>query len=388
MNWLESRRWQLLAAVLVFCILIWLLGPVLTPFVIAALLGWLGDPLVDRLERSGRSRGAAVAIVVFLITLLLLAAMLVLLPMLWDQLQYLLDSLPALAVWVTAVAVPWLESHFHVQLAQYIDSNYLLALLQSHWQEAGGMAAAVLAKLSSSSFALLEMLANIALVPVLTFYFLRDWDILVARIRELLPRPALATVTRLARESDQVLGGFLRGQLSVMVSLGAIYAFGLWMVGLDLGLLIGFIAGMVSFVPYLGAFVGVSTAVLAVLVQYGDATHLMLVLAVFVIGLTLEGFVLVPWMVGDRIGMHPVAVIFSVMAGGQLFGFLGVLMALPVAAVAMVMLRYAHERYTQSGLYGAQMGMADPGIVVLEPDPGSGSEPPLLSEAPVPRTNA
>lgn len=388
MNWLESRRWQLLAAVLVFCILIWLLGPVLTPFVIAALLGWLGDPLVDRLERSGRSRGAAVAIVVFLITLLLLAAMLVLLPMLWDQLQYLLDSLPALAVWVTAVAVPWLERHFHVQLAQYIDSNYLLALLQSHWQEAGGMAAAVLAKLSSSSFALLEMLANIALVPVLTFYFLRDWDILVARIRELLPRPALATVTRLARESDQVLGGFLRGQLSVMVSLGAIYAFGLWMVGLDLGLLIGFIAGMVSFVPYLGAFVGVSTAVLAVLVQYGDATHLMLVLAVFVIGLTLEGFVLVPWMVGDRIGMHPVAVIFSVMAGGQLFGFLGVLMALPVAAVAMVMLRYAHERYTQSGLYGAQMGMADPGIVVLEPDPGSGSEPPLLSEAPVPRTNA
>lgn len=386
MNWFESRRAQVLAAVVVFCILVWLLGPILTPFVVAALLGWLGDPLVDRLERSGRSRGAAVAIVVFLISLLLGAALLVLLPLLWDQAQYLLDSLPRLAVWVTGVAVPWIELHFHVKLAQYIDSNYLLTLLQSHWEEAGGMAATMLAKLSSSGFYLIELLANIALIPVLTFYFLRDWDILVARIRELLPRPALATVTRLARESDEVLGGFLRGQLSVMISLGAIYAFGLWMVGLDLGLLIGFIAGMVSFVPYLGAFVGVSTAVLAVLVQYGDASHLMLVLAVFAVGLTLEGFVLVPWMVGDRIGMHPVAVIFAVMAGGQLFGFLGVLMALPIAAVSMVLLRYVHLRYTESGLYGAEMGMADPGIVELLPE--QGSEPTLLPEAPGPYGDA
>ena len=162
-------------------------------------------------------------------------------------------------------------------------------------------------------------------------------------------------MTRLAAESDQVLGGFLRGQLSVMLVLGAIYALGLWLVGLDLGLLIGFIAGLVSFVPYLGAFVGLAAAVIATLVQHGDLTHLALVLGVFAVGQALESFVLTPWLVGDRIGLHPVAVIFAIMAGGQMFGFLGVLLALPVTAVAMVLVRYMHQRYTSSGLYGADM---------------------------------
>jgi predicted PurR-regulated permease PerM len=212
-------------------------------------------------------------------------------------------------------------------------------------------------------------------VPVLTFYFLRDWDVMVAQIRDLLPRPYLPTVSRLARESDEVLGGFLRGQFSVMLSLGSIYAIGLWAIGIDLGLLIGFVAGLVSFVPYLGAFVGVTSAVIATLVQHGDATHLLLVMGVFALGQTLEGFVLVPWLVGDRIGLHPVAVIFAIMAGGQLFGFLGVLLALPVAAVAMVLLRYAHEHYRRSGLYGAEHAEDDPEAIAGEPE--------VLAPAPV-----
>ena len=139
-----------------------------------------------------------------------------------------------------------------------------------------------------------------------------------------------------------------------MVVARRIYALGLWAVGLDLGLLIGFIAGLVSFVPYLGAFVGLTAAIIATLVQHGDCLHLVLVLGVFSIGQTLESFVLTPWLVGDRIGLHPVAVIFAIMAGGQLFGFLGVLLALPVAAVTMVLLRYAHERYRSSGMYGGE----------------------------------
>jgi len=367
MNPTDSRRWQWVALVLVLGTLLWLLGPILTPFVIAALLGWLGDPLVDRLERAGRSRGISVVIVFVVMTVLLALALLVLLPLLWDQLQYLIDSLPRFAAWVQVAAVPWIEKRFHVDLAKYIDPSYLFALIQSHWAEAGGIAVTVWGGLSSSGLALFGILANIALVPVLTFYFLRDWDVMIDRVRWLLPRPMLPTVTRLAQESDQVLGGFIRGQLSVMVSLGSIYAVGLWAVGLDLGLLIGFVAGLVSFVPYLGAFVGVSAAVLATLVQHGDPMHLTLVLAVFAVGQTLESFVLTPWLVGDRIGLHPVAVIFAIMAGGQLFGFLGVLLALPVAAVAMVLLRYAHERYTQSGLYGAEIAATDPGVVILEP---------------------
>jgi predicted PurR-regulated permease PerM len=371
MSWSDPKRWQALAMLLLFGVLLWLLAPVLTPFVIAALLGWLGDPMVDRLERAGRSRGTAVTLVFVLITVALAIALLVLVPMLWDQVMHLIDSLPRIAAWVTGAAVPWLEARFRISIAPYVDANYLLTLLQSHWKEAGGIAAVLLGHLAGSGLALFALFANVALVPVLTFYFLRDWDVMVAQIRDLLPRPYLPTITRLARESDEVLGGFLRGQFSVMLSLGSIYAIGLWAIGLDLGLLIGFVAGLVSFVPYLGAFVGVTSAVIATLVQHGDATHLLLVLGVFALGQTLEGFVLVPWLVGDRIGLHPVAVIFAIMAGGQLFGFLGVLLALPVAAVAMVMLRYAHEHYRRSGLYGAEHAEDDPEAIAGEAEAGA-----------------
>jgi predicted PurR-regulated permease PerM len=286
--------------------------------------------------------------------------------------------------------VPWLEARFRISIAPYVDANYLLTLLQSHWKEAGGVAAFLLGRLSESGLALFALFANVALVPVLTFYFLRDWDVMVAQVRDLLPRPYLPTVTRLARESDEVLGGFLRGQFSVMISLGAIYAIGLWAIGLDLGLLIGFVAGLVSFVPYLGAFVGLTSAIIATLVQHGDAAHLLMVLGVFAIGQTMEGFVLVPWLVGDRIGLHPVAVIFAIMAGGQLFGFLGVLLALPVAAVTMVLLRYAHEHYRRSGLYGAEHAEDDPEAIAgeaegLAPEPVAGiAAEPVAPAAPYP----
>jgi len=165
-----------------------------------------------------------------------------------------------------------------------------------------------------------------------------------------------------------VLGAFLRGQLSVMVVLGILYAVGLWLVGLSVGPLIGMIAGLISFVPYLGAITGVFMAVIAALVQYQDLTHVLLVLMVFGIGQTLEGYVLVPKLVGDKIGLHPVAVIFAVLAGGELFGFLGVLLALPVASVVMVLLRYAHERYTASKLYQSQ---DEPMIVLPGEEPAT-----------------
>jgi predicted PurR-regulated permease PerM len=227
---------------------------------------------------------------------------------------------------------------------------------------------------------ILRWVAKIALVPVLTFYFLRDWRSLLTNLQALLPRPLEPVILRLAKEADEVLGGFLRGQLSVMMSLGAIYATGLTLVGIQFGFLIGFVAGLVSFVPYLGAFIGVSAALIAAMVQYGDSTHLLLVLLVFGIGQMSESFLLTPWLVGDRIGLHPVAVIFSILAGGQLFGFLGVLLALPTAAVAMVGLRFAHQRYTESHLYGApESDEPQPWTEVTLPD-----EPPSLELLPLP----
>jgi predicted PurR-regulated permease PerM len=250
--------------------------------------------------------------------------------------------------------IPWLETKLGISLKQYVDPMSLVNLIKGHWQQAGGVAATVLGGISKSGLAIIGWVATISLIPVVTYYFLRDWQDMLARLQSLIPRPVEPTFMKLARESDAVLGNFMRGQISVMLVLGMVYALGLWIVGVEFGFLIGFIAGLVSFVPYLGAFVGISAALIAALVQGMDPMHLGLVVAVFMIGQTLESFFLTPWLVGDSIGLHPVAVIFSIMAGGQLFGFLGVLLALPVTAVVMVLLRYAHEQYTTSNLYGAE----------------------------------
>ncbi len=350
---LSDRRWQWLALAVALGVLIWLLGPVLTPFVIAALLAWLGEPLVARIQRGGRSRSTGVVLVFSLMSAVLVLALLLLVPLIERQLVQLVEWLPRFGTWITGTALPWLEKRFNLELAGYIDPTQIIELLKAHWQEAGGIVATIFGGVSKSGLAILGWLANLMLIPVVAFYFMRDGRDMLQRARELLPRPIEPVAVRLTQESDQVLGGFIRGQLSVMISLGAIYATGLTLVGVDLGILIGIIAGLVSFVPYLGAAVGVGAAVIATLVQHGDWTHLLLVIAVFSVGQTVESFFLTPWLVGDKIGLHPVAVIFAIMAGGQLFGFLGVLLALPVAAVLVVVLRYVHERYTHSRLYGA-----------------------------------
>ena len=209
----------------------------------------------------------------------------------------------------------------------------------------------MLANVSTSCFAILSCALTLVIIPLPAFYLLRDWNIVVERIHALVPRAIEPVVTRLTRESDETLGGFLRGQLSVMIILGTFYGIGLWSVGISVGPLIGMIAGVISFVPYLGAIVGVGMGVIAAVAQYQDVYHVVLVLIVFVLGQLLEGYVLVPKLVGDKIGLHPVAVMFAILAGGELFGFVGVLLALPIAAVIMVLLRYAYERYTQSEMY-------------------------------------
>jgi len=218
-------------------------------------------------------------------------------------------------------------------------------------------------------------------VPVVTFYLLRDWDKLVAHIDALLPREAQPTVRRLARETDSVLGAFVRGQLLVMLGLAIYYAVTLKLVGLDVGPLIGMIAGLVSFVPYLGFIIGIVASVIAALVQFHDAFHLVLVLAVFGVGNLLESYILVPKLVGDRIGLHPVAVIFAVLAFGELFGFIGVLLALPMASIAMVLLRFLRERYEASSLFA---GREPPKIVSVsgEPVETSADAPPEDREPP------
>ena len=346
-----SRRWQGAGVAAAILAALWLLAPVLMPFALAAGFAYLGDPLADRLERHKLSRTLAVSLVFAAMLLVVIIALVLLVPLLQHQIRNLIDNVPRYVNWVRVTAMPWLETHLHLRSGSF-DSQRLVETLKQHIGSISGVAATVLGTVSRSGFGLVAGLANLVLIPVVTFYLLRDWDVIVSHIDTMLPRRQASVIRRLARESDQVLGSFVRGQLLVMLALGVIYGAGLTMIGLSVGPLIGMIAGLLSFVPYLGFIIGLIASLIAALVQYGDWLHIGLVLVVFAIGQLMEGYVLVPRLVGDKIGLHPVAVIFAVLAGGHLFGFLGVLLALPAAAVIMVVLRYAYERYRVSDLYG------------------------------------
>ena len=347
-------------ALLLFAVgwLVWRLGPVLTPFVFAALLAWMGDPLVDRLEAAGRSRNVAVVMVFTLMLLFLALALVILVPMIVAQVRTLGEALPGYREWLLQTALPWVQARTGVDIDAWMDPARILDFFREHSERAGGIAATALGVVSRSGMTVLTWVANIVLIPVITFFFLRDWDRMVERVASVIPRDHVDTVTRLARESSEVLGGFLRGQFLVMVILGVMYGIGLWLVGLELGLLIGLIAGLFTFIPYIGPATGIVLGIIAALIEYGDWQHLLGVAVVFTIGQLVESYWLTPKLVGDRIGLHPVAVIFAVMAGGVLFGFVGMLIALPAAAVVNVLLRFAHERYTASRLYAGQAGLA------------------------------
>lgn len=351
-----SERWSLAAGLLAAGLLIYLLQPILMPFLVGALLAYLGDPLADRLERTRLSRTTAVVIVFAVLLTIVGGLVLLLVPMIGAQLDALQLHLPQMLRWAQQTAVPWLEQRAGIELSDHLALDRVANALAAHWRETGDVLTIVLQRVTNSTLALAGWIANIALIPVVTFYLLRDWDLVVQRIRDLIPRASEPTVSRLADECDQVLGGFFRGQLLVMLSLGLIYSAGLWLLGLDLALLIGLIAGLASIVPYLGTILGLGAALIAALFQFGELWPLIGVAIVFGVGQLLEGMLLTPTLVGDRIGMHPVAVIFAVLAGGQLFGFVGVLLALPAAAVIMVLLQHAHRRYKDSRLYDDQAG--------------------------------
>ncbi|HEX7349218.1 MAG TPA: AI-2E family transporter [Rhodanobacteraceae bacterium] len=348
MNNVQRWQWLIIAAVIGW--LVWLLSPILMPFVLAGIFAYLGNPLVNRLERWHLARGLAASLVFLVMILVVVLVLLLLVPLVQRQIARLVVALPTYVDWFNHTAVPWLAAELHIP-ARNFDLANLLQPLRQHLDSVGGVVAAVLRYATRSGVALIGMGVAVVLVPVVTFYLLRDWHRLVAGIDRLLPRAAQPTIRRLARESDTVLGGFVRGQLLVMLGLGIYYAVALRLTGLEVGPLIGMLAGVVSFVPYLGFIIGIVASVIATLVQFHDTFHLVLVLIVFGIGSVLESYVLVPKLVGDRIGLHPVAVMFAILAFGELFGFVGILLALPLAAVATVLLRFLRDRYQASALY-------------------------------------
>ena len=334
----------------------WLVGdkiglhPILAPFLAGIILGYLGDPIVDRLETYKLPRSVGVIVVFLVFGVIIGAAVLVVLPLVVGEFIKLIRDIPAALAWLQQTASPFIVAQFGVDPFD-VKLDTVAARVVENWQEAGGVVGTILSQVTQSGFAFLGAVGVVGLTPVVAFYIMRDWDDIVLQIREMVPREIEPTFVKLCTECDEVLGAFLRGQLLIMFLLGCIYAIGLYMVGLDLAILIGMLSGLASIVPYLGFFVGIIAATIAALFQFQEPIYLLYVAMVFGVGQALEGWVLTPWLVGDKIGLHPVAVIFAVLAGGQLFGFVGILLALPVAAVIMVFVRHLHGSYIQSDYY-------------------------------------
>ncbi len=322
--------------------LIYLLAPVLTPFVAAALLAYIGDPLADRLQRLKLPRTLAV-VAVFVLTFLMLALLVLLVgPLIRTQVVALLEALPDIARQVEQVWLPNILDFFDVETGEDVGIG---AFLSRYSDMAGTWGTKILVSVSKSGGALAAAVLSLFLVPILTFYMLRDWDVIVAHLGTLVPTSQRETVFRLARETDDVLSAFLRGQLLVMLALAIIYSIGLGIVGLKFAVAIGVVSGLVSFVPYLGFVFGIALASMTVVLEPNPLWQFVGVVATFAIAQALEGTVLTPKLVGDRIGLHPVIVIFAVASGGQLFGFFGILLALPAGAVLSVLVRFAFNRY-------------------------------------------
>ncbi|AMB85890.1 hypothetical protein AWM79_11470 [Pseudomonas agarici] len=350
----DTRRWIWLGAAVLLCVLVYFLHPILSPFLVGILLAYMFDPVVDRLEKFGLSRTWGVVAVFALFTLILMTLLLVLVPMLAKQLFRLYELAPQMLDWLQHTAMPWAQHKFGLADG-FWKFDKVKAAISEHMGQTTDIVGVVLSQATASSLALMGWLANLVLIPVVSFYLLRDWDLMMAKVRSLLPRQQEGHIVALAGECHGVLGAFVRGQLLVMLALGVIYAGGLMLVGLELGLLIGLLAGLAAIVPYMGFVIGIGAALIAGLFQFGGDWYPMIgIVAVFMVGQALEGMVLTPLLVGDRIGLHPVAVIFAILAGGELFGFTGVLLALPVAAVIMVLVRHVHDLYKESDMYDGQ----------------------------------
>tara|TARA_R110002012_G_scaffold8869_6_gene40768 strand:+ start:4600 stop:5730 length:1131 start_codon:yes stop_codon:yes gene_type:complete len=343
------NSWWVIIFLVVIGGTVFLLDSVLMPFVAGMILAYLADPLANQFQRWGMNRSLAVSSVFIVLLIMFILSLLVLIPLIVQQLKQLGDAIPDIFSWVERVLAPQVQEWTGYDLTAELTN--VRETLVANWRDAGGYLAQALGHIGRSGMAFVTWITYVALIPVVTFYLLLDWDRLLNNIANLIPRHWAEDAFRLARRCDEVLASFLRGQLLVMLCLGIIYAVGLTLMGLNFGLLIGFVSGLVSIVPFLGFIVGLVIALIVALFQYATWWAVVGVILVFSIGQIAESVILQPKLLGDKIGLHPVAVIFAVLAGGNLFGLTGVLLALPVAAVILVLLKEVKVRYQDSELY-------------------------------------
>ena len=350
------KRILIIGGLALFLWILYLLKPVVIPFIIAFFIAYLFSPLVDRLQKIGLPRWLSIGTVFIGIGVAVTMAFWYIVPLIWKQLVIARDSIPVGINWINSTFLPWVSNTFNVEQME-IDTNHMSTIVMDYIQTnySTDSLQAMALRVAQSGLNFIQVGGTVVLIPIIAFYFLLDWRRMLDSLRRLIPRPYEKTTLEIATECHSVLGAFVKGQFLVMILLGIVYAVGLQLIGLDVGLIIGMIAGLASIIPYLGFAVGIVAAVIATLLQFGvDWMQLALVLVVFMIGQGVEGYVLQPFLLGDKIGLSPVAVVFAVLAGAQLAGFLGMLIALPVAAVIVVLLRHARDSYEKSQLYGSR----------------------------------
>lgn len=347
----DYRKLAWLALATAILVLLFALAPVLTPFFLAAILAYVCQPLVLWLGRR-MPRTLAVVIVMLLEALLVVLLALAVLPLFVKEITLLVRELPAFLDRANAHLAPWLAQHAGIAIS--LDSASVREWITESLQGTEGLGMKVLDSLRIGGLGLLGVFATAVLVPVVQFYLMRDWEAMLARIEVLVPRGWHDRVTGFVAEADLALAQYLHGQVLVILVMSAFYTLGLWLTGLEFFLPIGIITGVLVFVPYVGAATGFVLATLAAAMQFADWTGLAWVWAVFGIGQAIEGNFITPKLVGERIGLHPVAVIFALLAFGQVFGFPGLLLALPASAVLLVALRQLRARYLDSSFYAGR----------------------------------
>lgn len=339
--------WGLVCAAIL--VLLYLAQAVLLPFVVGIAVAYFLDPLADRLEGWGLSRTLATVVITVVFFAVLIAAIVLLFPLLQSQIVGLIQRLPAMAAAVTELLGPLKE-----RLQQTLSAADV-AKIQGAAQNYAGAALSWFAELLKGVWrggaAIFNTISLLVVTPLVAFYLLRDWDRMTAAVDGWLPREHAPEIRGLASDIDKMLAGFVRGQGTVCLCLALVYGLGLHFVGLEFGLLVGLATGMISFIPYFGMTIGLVTALGIAFVQYNDWVSFAMVIGVFAVGQVMESFFLTPKLVGERVGLHPVWVIFALMAGGAAFGFTGVLLAVPVAATIGVLVRFVVARYLGSELY-------------------------------------
>lgn len=361
----QYRFW--LIALALFLLALYLLSSILVPFVAAMAVAYFLDPACDRLERAGLSRTLATTVVTVIFALFLATALLILVPLLLEQLSQLVERFPRYVEALRKALQPILSDLARRLPAESVGEPS--GILSSQVGSIVSWLGTAIAGVVTGGLALVNILSVMFVTPVVAFYLLRDWDYMVERIDVCLPRQHAATIREQAALIDKTLAGWVRGQSTVCLLLGAFYAIGLTVIGLDFGLAVGLMAGLLSFIPYVGTISGFVAGLAIAFSQYSDWGPIVAVLAVFVVGQLVEGNFLTPKLVGDRVGLHPVWVMFSLFAGGALFGFVGVLLALPVAAVIGVLVRFAVSRYLESRYYSRGEPQGEPSAVPVDPAP-------------------